>query len=85
MPPAWMLSKGKQAGDFFSVYLDEYGQKQYRLKSIDQYSREHGKNEQPGKKYFTHNTLPEIIKNAPIQKSSSRSGTDVEKGELRCD
>ncbi|KAG8906714.1 dual specificity protein kinase yak1 [Tulasnella sp. 403] len=78
MPPTWMLEKGKQAANFFTVY-EEYGQKHYRLKSLEQYSREHGTNEQPGKKYFQYNTLPEIIKNAPIQKSSSKTHADIEK------
>ncbi|KAG8918549.1 dual specificity protein kinase yak1 [Tulasnella sp. 417] len=80
LPPNWMLEKGKQANNFFAWHPDEYGQRQYRLKSLDQYSREHGTNEQPGKKYFTHTTLPDIIRAAPMQKSSSKSPAEIEKG-----
>jgi len=80
MPPSYMLDIGKQSANFFGSYLDEYGRKKYRLKTIEQYSKEHGTNEQPGKKYFTANTLPEIVKNAPIQKAGSKV-VDVEKGE----
>lgn len=75
-----MLERGKQSRNFFFEFQDEYGSKHWRLKSIEQYSREKGENEQPGKKYFAHNTLPEIIKNAPIQKSSSKNNADMEKG-----
>ncbi|KAF8303347.1 hypothetical protein DL93DRAFT_2173055 [Clavulina sp. PMI_390] len=78
MPPAFMLEMGKQTTNFFSTYTDEYNRKRYRLKSLEQYSREHGTNEQPGKKYFTANTLPEIIRTAPQPKSASKPA-DFEK------
>ncbi|KAI1812030.1 kinase-like protein [Poronia punctata] len=61
-PPNWMIEVGKQAGDFFEKRQDEYGRKMYRLKSMEQYAREHGTKEQPSKKYFQSNTLEEIIK-----------------------
>jgi dual specificity protein kinase YAK1 len=77
-----MLDIGKQSSNFFTSYLDEYGRKKYRLKSLEQYSKEHGTNEQPGKKYFSANTLPEIVKNAPIQKAGSKV-VDVDKGKDR--
>lgn len=66
LPPQHMLDSGKQTSQFFDSYVDTYGRKRYQLKSLEKYSREHNTNEQPGKKYFTHNTLPEIIKAAPI-------------------
>ncbi|CAE6471754.1 unnamed protein product [Rhizoctonia solani] len=64
MPPMYMLEMGKQTNNFFASYTDEYGRKRYRLKSIEQYSRENNTNEQPGKKYFAATTLPDIIRNA---------------------
>lgn len=76
-----MLDMGKQTSQFFSSHSDEYGRKAYRLKSLDQYSREHGTAEQPGKKYFSANTLPDIIRTAPQPKSSNKPA-DLEKGEL---
>ena len=77
-----MLDMGKQTGQFFDSYVDHYGQKKYRLKSIEQYSREHSTNEQPGKQYFKATSLPEIVNTAPMPtfKSSSRQGHEVEKG-----
>ncbi|KAG8890425.1 dual specificity protein kinase yak1 [Tulasnella sp. 332] len=78
MPPLEMLERGKQSRNFFYEYQDEYG-KHWRLKSIEQYSRDRNENEQPGKKYFAHSKLPEIIKSAPLQKSSSKNGADVDK------
>ncbi|KAI6251123.1 Dual specificity protein kinase [Erysiphe necator] len=63
-PPNWMLEMGKQAGEFFEKRIspDDYGKRTYHLKSLEQYSREHGTKEQPSKKYFEATTLPDIIK-----------------------
>ena len=82
LPPSYMLDMGKQTGQFFDSYVDHYGQKKYRLKSIEQYSREHSTNEQPGKQYFKATSLPEIVNTAPMPtfKSSSRQGHEMEKG-----
>ena len=73
---------GKQTSQFFDSYVDHYGHKKYRLKSIEQYSREHGTNEQPGKQYFKATTFPDIINQAPMPtfKSSSRAAHEAEKG-----
>ncbi|KAG0701334.1 kinase-like domain-containing protein [Suillus ampliporus] len=81
MPPTYMLDMGKQTKQFFDSYVDVYGQKKYRLKTLEQYSREHNTKEQPGKHYFKANTLPEIVNTAPMPtfKSSSRQGHEVEK------
>jgi dual specificity protein kinase YAK1 len=82
MPPQYMMDMGKQTSQFFDSYVDVYGHKKYRLKSIEQYSREHNTNEQPGKQYFKANSLPDIINTAPLPtfKSSSRQGQELEKG-----
>ncbi|CCM01143.1 uncharacterized protein FIBRA_03191 [Fibroporia radiculosa] len=77
----YMLDMGKQTGQFFDSVADVYGQKKYRLKSLEQYSREHNTQEQPGKQYFKANSLPEIIQQAPMPtfKSASRQAHEVEK------
>jgi len=87
MPPQSMLNTGKQASQFFNSLevwnpLTNQNEKKYRLKTIEQYSREHNTNEQPGKQYFKSNSLPEIVKTAPMPnfKSSSRQGHEMEKG-----
>ncbi|KAI6026322.1 kinase-like protein, partial [Pisolithus microcarpus] len=79
MPPTYMLDMGKQTKQFFDSYVDAYGQKKHRLKSLEQYSREHNTNEQPGKQYFKATTLPEIINTAPMPNFKSRQGHEVEK------
>ncbi|PAV18773.1 kinase [Pyrrhoderma noxium] len=81
LPPSYMLDMGKQSGHFFDQYMDHFGQKKYKLKSIEQYSRERNTQEQPGKQYFKATTLPDIINSAPMPsfKSSSKSGHEVEK------
>ena len=61
-----MLDMGKQTGQFFESHPDHYGHKKYRLKTLEQYAREHNANEQPGKQYFKATTLPEIVKQAPM-------------------
>lgn len=79
-----MLDAGKQSSHFFDSYVDHYGQKKYRLKSLEQYSRERNTQEQAGKQYFKANSLPEIINSAPMPnfKSSSKSGHEMDKGKL---
>ncbi|KAF8839492.1 hypothetical protein BDN67DRAFT_970001 [Paxillus ammoniavirescens] len=81
MPPSYMLDMGKQTKQFFDSHVDVFGHKKYRLKSLEQYSREHNTNEQPGKQYFKATTLPEIINTAPMPtfKSSSRQGHEMDK------
>ncbi|KAL5378851.1 hypothetical protein DPSP01_008890 [Paraphaeosphaeria sporulosa] len=72
LPPTWMLEMGKQSGEFFEKAHDEYGRRTYRLKSMEQYSREHGTKEQPSKKYFSATTLPEIVKNYPMPRKNMK-------------
>lgn len=85
MAPLSMLNTGKQTSQFFDTFevwnphLNQ-NEKKYRLKSIEQYSREHNTNEQPGKQYFKATSLPEIINTAPMPTSkSSRQGHELEK------
>ncbi|KAF8894025.1 kinase-like domain-containing protein [Infundibulicybe gibba] len=85
MPPLSMLNTGKQTNQFFDAFdvwnphLNQ-NEKKYRLKSLEQYSREHNTNEQPGKQYFKATSLPDIINTAPMPTSkSSRQGHEVEK------
>ncbi len=77
-----MLDMGKQTSQFFDTIVDQFGHKKYRLKSLEQYSREHNTNEQPGKQYFKATSLPEIIRQAPMPsfKSTSRQQHEIEKG-----
>lgn len=78
-PPNWMIEMGKQAGDFFEKRQDEFGRRTYHLKSMEQYARERGTKEQPSKKYFQANTLPEIIKSYPMpRKNMKQSEIDRE-------
>ncbi|PWY99907.1 hypothetical protein BCV70DRAFT_114596 [Testicularia cyperi] len=78
LPPQWMLENGKQTQEFFSVYTDEFGRKSYRLKSLEQYSKEHNVQEQPSKKYFKATTLPDIVKTYPMSRKSGKSA-DMQK------
>ncbi|RJE25657.1 protein kinase Yak1 [Aspergillus sclerotialis] len=72
MPPTWMLEMGKQSGEFFEKTQDEFGRKTYRLKSLEQYSREHNTKEQPSKKYFQASTLEEIIRSYPMPRKNMK-------------
>ncbi|KAJ5498254.1 hypothetical protein N7453_007305 [Penicillium expansum] len=51
---------------------DEFGRKTYRLKSLEQYSREHNTKEQPSKKYFSASTLEEIIRSYPMPRKNMK-------------
>lgn len=79
LPPTWMLEMGKQSGEFFEKAHDEYGRRIYRLKSMEQYSREHGTKEQPSKKYFTATTLPDIINGYPMPRKNMKPA-EIERG-----
>ncbi|KAL6300442.1 kinase-like domain-containing protein [Sparassis latifolia] len=80
LPPQYMLDIGKQTGQFFDTYTDVYGQKKYKLKTLEQYSREHNTQEQPGKQYFKASSLREIITQAPMPTfKSSRQAHEAEK------
>ncbi|KAL3475245.1 kinase-like domain-containing protein [Aspergillus californicus] len=72
LPPTWMLEMGKQSGEFFEKTQDEFGRKSYRLKSLEQYSREHNTKEQPSKKYFQASTLEEIIRSYPMPRKNMK-------------
>ncbi|ORY96840.1 kinase-like domain-containing protein [Syncephalastrum racemosum] len=79
VPPNYMIEMGKNAHRYFERYVDEHGQKRYRLKSMEQYSREQGKTEQPSKRYFSAKTLAELINNYPMMRKGSMSPKEIEK------
>lgn len=81
MPPAWMLEMGKQSGEFFEKTTDEFGRRGHRLKSMEQYSREHNVKEQPSKKYFQATTLPDIIRSYSMPRKNMKQ-QEVERGEF---
>lgn len=84
LPPNWMLEVGKQSGEFYEKVHDEFGRRTYRLKSLEQYSREHGTKEQPSKKYFSATRLPDIIRNYPMPRKGMKQN-EVERGKLFLD
>lgn len=79
-PPTWMMEVGKQAGEFFEKSHDDFGRRTYRLKSMDQYSREHNTKEQPSKKYFSATTLHDVIKTYPLPRKNMKP-QEIERGE----
>lgn len=81
LPPMWMLEAGKQSGEFFEKTHDEYGRRSYRLKTMEQYSREHGSKEQPSKKYFQATTLPEIIRSYSMPRKNMKQA-EVDRGRI---
>jgi serine/threonine protein kinase len=83
MPPQWMLEMGKQSGEFFEKTTDEFGRRIYRLKSMEQYSREHNVKEQPSKKYFQATTLPEIIRSYAMPRKNMKQA-EIERGKIMC-
>ena len=79
LAPTWMLEMGKQSGEFFEKTHDDYGRRTYRLKPMEQYSREHGSKEQPSKKYFQATTLPEIIRSYAMPRKNMKPA-EIERG-----
>ncbi|KAI9345517.1 kinase-like domain-containing protein [Zopfochytrium polystomum] len=64
MPHSYMCDKGKNAKIFFEKKGE--GKGAWALKSMEDYSKETGKAEQPSKRYFKGTTLAEVINNYPI-------------------
>lgn len=81
LPPNWMLEMGKQSMEFFEKTHDEYGRRTYRLKSMEQYSREHNSKEQPSKKYFQATTLPEIIRSYTLPRKNMKPA-EIDRGKI---
>ncbi|CAO3643198.1 unnamed protein product [Cunninghamella echinulata] len=79
LPPAYMIEMGKNSHRYFDRQVDENGQKHYELKSLEQYSREQGKQEQPSKRYFSATTLTDLIKTYPVLRKDSMSSGELEK------
>lgn len=71
-PPSWMLEMGKSSGEFFekSMESDNAGRRRYRLKTIEQYSRQHQVVEQPSKRYFQETNLHDIILKYPLARKN---------------
>jgi len=78
-PQNWMLEVGKQAGEFFEKSHDEFGRRHYRLKSMEQYSREHNTKEQPSKKYFTATKLEDLIRTYPLPRKNMKQA-EIDRG-----
>ncbi|WAR61318.1 hypothetical protein PtB15_12B3 [Puccinia triticina] len=80
MPPSYMLDVGRQTTQFFDVIEDNFnaGRKAYKLKSLEQYSKEHNVAEQPSKRYFQQNTLEDIISQYPVIRKGMKPA-DLEK------
>jgi serine/threonine protein kinase len=76
-PPNYMIEVGKNAHRYFD--RDSTG-KRYELKSLESYSREQGKSEQPSKRYFSAKTLPDLISSYPIMRKAQMSIKEIEKG-----
>lgn len=79
MPPMWMLEVGKQSGEFFARTQDEFGRKNYRLKTMEEYSRDHNSKEQASKKYFQATQLQDIIQSYSMPRKNMKPA-EVERG-----
>lgn len=76
-----MLDNGSTAPDFFNKLEDLDGRRTWVMKTREQYSRDHGKAEMPGKKYFNETKLPPLVLNY----NQARHGLDeLEKERGRC-
>lgn len=75
-----MIEMGKNSHRYFERRVDDQGQKHYRLRSMEQYALEQGKQEQPSKRYFSASTLLELITTYPMVRKDSMSPKELEKG-----
>ncbi|KAI8880502.1 kinase-like protein, partial [Backusella circina FSU 941] len=76
-PPNYMVEVGKNAHRYFDK--EPIGDRKYRFKSLDEYSQEQGRVEQPSKRYFAAKTLPDLINNYPIMRKTQMTTKEIEK------
>ncbi|ORX59631.1 kinase-like protein [Hesseltinella vesiculosa] len=79
LPPAYMIEMGKHSHRYFERQVDDHGHKHYRLRSLEQYAAEQGKQEQPSKRYFSATTLPDLINTYPVFRKDSMTSKELEK------
>lgn len=73
-----MIEVGKNAHKYFDRDSSTV-EKRYEFKSIEAYSREQGKSEQPSKRYFSAKTLPDLINSYPILRKTQMSQKEIDK------
>ncbi|KAI8592346.1 hypothetical protein BDZ88DRAFT_458596 [Geranomyces variabilis] len=78
LPPVYMCEKGKSARAFFQKSTGADGRAYYSLKPPEQFMQENGTSEQPSKRYFSGNTLSEVIGSYPMGKKGA-SAEDLAK------
>ena len=71
-PPNWMIEKGKNSGQFMEKYVDQIGNKHYKLKSREKFSAEFKVDEKPSKQYFPSTKLDQIIMNYPLPRPNMK-------------
>lgn len=70
MPPSWMMAE-KKSECYTYKYRGADGRLHHRMKTVDEYNSEYNARETPGKKYFSNQYLPEIIRNYQCDGSAS--------------
>ncbi|CAO3699641.1 unnamed protein product [Rhizopus stolonifer] len=78
-PPNYMVEVGKNSHRYFDRDSTPEGGKRYVFKSIEKYSTEQGKLEQPSKRYFSSKTLPELINSYPITRKLQMTQAEMDK------
>lgn len=85
MPPNWMIEMGKTSLNFLNQSTLANGKKQYSIKPIDQYSKEFSLKESPGKNYFSHTELTDIIREYQLpKKNMTPNMIEKELNERKC-
>lgn len=77
-----MVEVGKNSHRYFDREITPEGGKRYVLKSIEKYSAEQSKSEQPSKRYFSAKALPELINSYPITRKSQMTQSEMDKGNV---
>ena len=83
-PSNTLLDKSKFAHKYFDHVIDEHGNKQYTLKSIQQYAIQNNTAPTANKIYFKGTTLNEIISLYPIKSNISSDQLQHELYERQC-
>lgn len=79
-----MLDKCRNTRNFFNRLQQPDGRYTYRIKSREQYGKQRGKTEMPGKQFFPQTELPDIILkyNSDPRAAASMDDKERERGIL---
>lgn len=78
IPPNWMLEMGRNTDRLMKKYVDQFGMKHYRLRTLEEHNREFKADEKPSKQYLNSSDIKKIIMTYPMRDNMSKQEVAIE-------